>query len=366
MGDMATIAISLVNTTDSVLRFQLRAPLQVDGNDVVLNDIKEATLTAGDGTIDLEAGDYDVIFKGGTRRPISVPDDSLTYQLAALLSDWPGSNVQTATPVTTYVPKSLITALGDLLYGTASATVAKLAGNTSATKKYLTQTGTGTVSAAPVWEATAGDGDVVGPASVTDGRPALFDGTTGKLIKQHTAALGGAAILNVGTSAGTVAAGDDSRIVAGGTALQPAGSGASLTGITASQVGALATGGTAADVDTAGTAIAAALALKAPLSLTLNTQTDSYQLVAGDAGKWVQMNKATANTLTVPANATVAFAVGTQIVIEQIGAGLTSIAAAVGVTINSRGTVLDSGGQFATMALVKTATDTWSLSGDIA
>jgi hypothetical protein len=32
-----------------------------------------------------------------------------------------------------------------------------------------------------------GTGDVVGPASVTDGRPALFDGTTGKLIKQAAA-----------------------------------------------------------------------------------------------------------------------------------------------------------------------------------
>jgi hypothetical protein len=55
-------------------------------------------------------------------------------------------------------------------------------------------------------------GDVVGPPGATDGRPALFDGATGKLLKQHTAALGGAAVLNVGTTAGTVAAGDDSRL----------------------------------------------------------------------------------------------------------------------------------------------------------
>lgn len=32
-----------------------------------------------------------------------------------------------------------------------------------------------------------GAGDVIGPASVTDGRFALFDGTTGKLLKEHTA-----------------------------------------------------------------------------------------------------------------------------------------------------------------------------------
>jgi hypothetical protein len=40
---------------------------------------------------------------------------------------------------------------------------------------------------------------------------------------------GGAALLDVGTTAGTVAAGNDSRIVAGGTALQPNGSAANLT-----------------------------------------------------------------------------------------------------------------------------------------
>jgi hypothetical protein len=41
--------------------------------------------------------------------------------------------------------------LGDLLYSSASNTLAALAGNTSATKKFLTQTGTGTISAAPAW-----------------------------------------------------------------------------------------------------------------------------------------------------------------------------------------------------------------------
>jgi hypothetical protein len=53
-------------------------------------------------------------------------------------------------------------------------------------------------------------GDVVGPASATNGAFALFDTTTGKLLKNGSVP-GGAATLNVGTSAGTVAAGDDSR-----------------------------------------------------------------------------------------------------------------------------------------------------------
>lgn len=42
-------------------------------------------------------------------------------------------------------------ALGDTLYSSATNTLAKLAGNITATKQFLSQTGTGTVSAAPVW-----------------------------------------------------------------------------------------------------------------------------------------------------------------------------------------------------------------------
>jgi hypothetical protein len=49
--------------------------------------------------------------------------------------------------------------LGDTLYASATNTLAKLAGNTSATQKFLTQTGTGSASAAPVWK-------VIGPSDI--------------------------------------------------------------------------------------------------------------------------------------------------------------------------------------------------------
>jgi hypothetical protein len=42
-------------------------------------------------------------------------------------------------------------ALGDTLYSSATNTLAKLSGNTSTTKQYLSQTGTGSASAAPSW-----------------------------------------------------------------------------------------------------------------------------------------------------------------------------------------------------------------------
>ena len=56
--------------------------------------------------------------------------------------------------------------LGDTLYSSASNTLAKLAGNTSTTRKYLGQTGTGSASAAPTWDDLVGDvtGNVTGNA----------------------------------------------------------------------------------------------------------------------------------------------------------------------------------------------------------
>lgn len=59
---------------------------------------------------------------------------------------------------TQYQLKSLLTTLGDIIYATAASTWARLAGNTTTTKKFLRQTGNGTISAAPAWDTlVAGD-----------------------------------------------------------------------------------------------------------------------------------------------------------------------------------------------------------------
>lgn len=52
-----------------------------------------------------------------------------------------------------------MTTLGDLVYESSSGTASRLAGNTTTTKQFLSQTGTGTVSAAPAW-ATLAKADV--------------------------------------------------------------------------------------------------------------------------------------------------------------------------------------------------------------
>lgn len=53
--------------------------------------------------------------------------------------------------------------LGDTLYSSTTNTLSKLSGNTTAVKQYLSQTGTGAVSAAPVW-ATISGSDITGAA----------------------------------------------------------------------------------------------------------------------------------------------------------------------------------------------------------
>lgn len=73
---------------------------------------------------------------------------------------------------------------------------------------------------------------------------------------------------------------------------------------------------------------------RALAKLTLSRKTDSYTLVYADQLKTVEMNKATANTLTVPANV---FVAGNQILIAQYGAGQTTIAAGAGMTLRSDG-----------------------------
>lgn len=99
-------------------------------------------------------------------------------------------------------------------------------------------------------------------------------------------------------------------------------------------------------------------------AVSLNTKTSSYTLTASDAGTLVIMNVGSANSLTVPLNSSVPFALGTQVPILQLGTGQTSVVAAGGVTIRfTPGLKLRT--QYSAAALIKIDTDVWILSGDI-
>lgn len=102
-------------------------------------------------------------------------------------------------------------------------------------------------------------------------------------------------------------------------------------------------------------------------ALQLNAQTGtSYTLVLGDAAKTITLTNAAAITLNVPTNASVAFAIGTQIMLYQGGAGQVSVVATTPATttIRAQGTKTKITGQYGVACLMKLATDEWVLFGN--
>ena len=110
---------------------------------------------------------------------------------------------------------------------------------------------------------------------------------------------------------------------------------------------------------------------KLNLSINANTST-TYTFVLADNGKLVTSNNASAQTLSIPTNASVAFPVGTQINVAWItGAGQPTIQAVTSGTT----TILSTGATSTAPKLrvvnsvapcVKIATDTWLVTGDVA
>ena len=98
----------------------------------------------------------------------------------------------------------------------------------------------------------------------------------------------------------------------------------------------------------------------------INAQTGtSYTTVLTDASKLVTLSNASAITITIPPNSSVAYPVGTKIDMAQIGAGQVTVAAGSGVTVNATPT-LKLRAQYSAATCIKTATDTWLLVGDLA
>ena len=100
--------------------------------------------------------------------------------------------------------------------------------------------------------------------------------------------------------------------------------------------------------------------------VSINAQTGTtYTTVLADQSKLVTLTNASAITVTIPANSSVAYPVGTKIDFAQLGAGQVTFAGAGGVTVNSTPT-LKLRDQYSGASCIKTATDTWLLVGDLA
>ena len=103
---------------------------------------------------------------------------------------------------------------------------------------------------------------------------------------------------------------------------------------------------------------------------TFTTYTASHALILADSSTIsnsspiVEMNVATANTLTVPPNSSVEFVIGSKIDAVQIGAGQTTITPGSGVTIyGTPGLKLRA--QYSGVTLIKKAINTWYALGDL-
>lgn len=137
-----------------------------------------------------------------------------------------------------------------------------------------------------------------------------------------------------------------------------------VSGITKTMVGLGNVDNTSDSAKPVSSAQQTALDAKQDKLITIDDKTANYTLVLTDSGKLIRMNLAGANTFTVPPNADVAFSIGTQILVSQLGAGQITITPGSGVTLNNAGG-LKSRAQYSVATLIKTGTNTWLVSGDL-
>ena len=100
--------------------------------------------------------------------------------------------------------------------------------------------------------------------------------------------------------------------------------------------------------------------------VAINAQTGTtYSVVLSDDGKLVTCDNASSIALTIVPNSSVAFGIGTQINVMQLGAGTVTITDGAGVTLRSAGSKLKTDAQYAVATCLKIASDTWVVVGNL-
>jgi Major tropism determinant N-terminal domain len=138
-----------------------------------------------------------------------------------------------------------------------------------------------------------------------------------------------------------------------------------LTGTT------LASNVLASSLTSVGTLTSLAVTGNAVYHMSVNAQSGTaYTLSLSDDGTVITTSNSSANTISIPTNATVPFAIGTQITVIQIGSGQTTIQAVASgtTTVGSVGTSAIAPKLrvvYSSATLLKVGTDTWYVIGDI-
>jgi hypothetical protein len=99
--------------------------------------------------------------------------------------------------------------------------------------------------------------------------------------------------------------------------------------------------------------------------IPINISTASYTIALTDKGTLRRMNVASANTLSIPTNASVSFPIGSQIEFSQMGAGQVTITALSGVTLNLSNSKVKTAYQNSVGVLTKVDTNTWLVTGEL-
>ena len=207
-SDLPTVPITSGGTgqTSATAAFNALSPLTTTGDIIYASAANTASRLAGNTT-----ATKNFLTQTGTGSASQAPawGTISTSDLPTIPVAGGGTGQTTATAG--FNALSPMTTLGDVIYGGASGTGTRLAGNTSATKNFLTQTGNGSVSAAPAWGTlVAGDIPSLPASQITSGQLALArggtnadlsaTGGTGQYLKQASS---GAAI-----TVGTISASD--------------------------------------------------------------------------------------------------------------------------------------------------------------
>jgi hypothetical protein len=150
------------------------SPITVSGSVISITTVPATS--GGTGTATVTTGD--LLYGSGTNAWSKLPAGSgyraLVMNAGGTNVEWNAlalnqSNAVSGTLGTTNGGTGLNTyTLGDTVYSSAANTIAKLSGNTTTTKKFLVQTGTGAASAAPTWDVVNGS-DVTGNISGSAG-----------------------------------------------------------------------------------------------------------------------------------------------------------------------------------------------------
>ena len=152
------------------------APINVTGQTISLTGTVAAT-NGGTGTATVTTGDllYGSATDTWSKLPLGAGYKSLIVNASGTQVEWnavplnQSAAVSGALGATNGGTGQSSYAIGDMLYSSATNTLTRLAGNITTTKKFLNQTGTGSISADPAWSAiAAADVSGLAPSATTD------------------------------------------------------------------------------------------------------------------------------------------------------------------------------------------------------